>query len=234
MAPLIGITCSWQEEQKLHNIRDTYIEAVSAAGGVPLIIPGQTAKNAGAIYQAVDGMLLAGGPDVDPYYFGEEPQVGLGEITPLRDQLELALCSLALPGPKPILAICRGVQVLNIAAGGTIYQDLAKISQLKHSQAAPRWYPTHEIQILEESSLYKLAGQSRWRVNSFHHQAINKLGQQLKAVAWSKDKLIEAVEDIEGSGRIRGVQWHPEGTWQRDKLSYNLFCDLVKQAQIAN
>ncbi|MFY9377950.1 MAG: gamma-glutamyl-gamma-aminobutyrate hydrolase family protein [Peptococcia bacterium] len=231
MTPIIGITCSWQEEKKVHNMAATYIEAVLAAGGVPLIIPSQPKDKAETIYAAIDGLILAGGPDLDPWHFGEEPQKDLGVITPLRDQLELELSRLALVGNKPVLAICRGIQVLNVAAGGTIYQDISGLTQLKHSQEAPRWHPTHGIQIAEESSLFTLAGQTHYRVNSFHHQAIAKVGQGLRAVAWARDKLVEAVENLAGDGRIRGVQWHPEGSWQQDQLSLKLFSDLVLQAK---
>jgi len=227
---IIGITCSWQEEKKSHYLSDTYVQAVLAAGGVPLLIPGQDSGKAAAIYAAVDGLILAGGPDLDPWYFGEEPLRGMGEITPIRDKLELELCRMALQGNKPVLAICRGIQVLNVAAGGTLYQDLAAVTSLQHSQQAPRWYPTHQIRIWEGSSLYALAGQEYYRVNSFHHQAINKLGQGLKAVAWSGDNLIEAVEAEEKPERIVGVQWHPEGTWETDALSFNLFRRLVQHA----
>lgn len=230
MPPLIGITCSWQEEKMSHYSSGYYIRAVAAAGGIPLLIPSQDAANAPGIYEGIDGLLLAGGPDLDPYYFGEEPLVGMGEITPLRDELELALCRLALQGPKPVLGICRGIQVLNVAAGGTLYQDLADFTKQMHSQKAPRWYPTHEVEILEESTLFSLAGAKSYRVNSFHHQGLKKLGQGLKAVAWSRDGLIEAVEAEDPSRSILGVQWHPEGTYDKDQLSFNLFSYLVEQA----
>lgn len=230
MAPLIGITCSWQEEKMSHSLGDYYVQAVVAAGGIPVMIPSQAPANARNIYARIDGLLLAGGPDLDPIYFGEEPVNGLGEITPVRDQLELELCRIALQGLKPVLAICRGIQVLNVAAGGTLHQDLALITKQMHSQKAPRWYPTHEVEILEDSKLYAQSGEKLYRVNSFHHQAINKLGQGLKAVAWSRDNLIEAVE-AQGAANINimGVQWHPEGTWERDKLSLSLFQSLIKQ-----
>lgn len=232
MKPIIGITCSWQEDKQLHAINDYYVQAVAAAGGIPLVIPCRTPDQAGDIYSWLDGLLLTGGPDLDPFYFGEEPRVGLGEITPLRDQLELELCRLALKGEKPLLAICRGLQVLNVAAGGSVHQDLAPVTRLMHSQKAPRWHPTHEVAILQDSGLYFLAGADRYRVNSFHHQGINELGQGLAAVAWSNDNLVEAVESPDKPLKIIGVQWHPETRWDRDRFAFRLFMNLVDQAGV--
>lgn len=232
MAPLIGITCSWQEEKMYHHQSDYYVRAVIAAGGVPVLIPSQKSANASSIYDRLDGLLLAGGPDLDPRYFGEEPVNGMGEITPVRDQLELELCRKAFRGSKPVLAICRGLQVLNVAAGGTLHQDLAPITKQMHSQKAPRWYPTHEVEILEGSSLSSVVKDSSYRVNSFHHQGINALGDGLVAVAWSRDGLIEAVEGTKQGVHIVGVQWHPEGTWDRDALSFSFFQELVFQAEL--
>lgn len=230
MAPLIGVTCSWLEEKMSHNLSDFYVQAVVAAGGIPVLIPSQKPANASGIYDRIAGLLLAGGPDLDPQYFGEEPVNGLGEITPARDSLELELCRLALQGRKPVLAICRGLQVLNVAAGGTLHQDLASITKQMHSQKAPRWYPTHEVEILEGSRLFSAAKGGSYRVNSFHHQAINTLGEGLVAVAWSRDGLIEAVEGTSRESHIVGVQWHPEGTWDKDSLSFSFFHELVSHA----
>jgi len=232
MPPLIGITCSWQEDQRSHYLSDYYVQAVAAAGGLPLLIPSSAGISAGSLYASLDGLVLAGGPDLDPCFFGEEPQNGLGEITPHRDRLELELCRLALRGQKPLLGICRGIQVLNVAAGGTLHQDLAGITEQMHSQKSPRWYPTHEVEILAESGLYSLAGQGFYRVNSFHHQGLKRIGQGLKVSARSRDNLIEAVEG-EGAAAltIMGVQWHPEGTWNQDELYRSLFVNLVRQAE---
>lgn len=230
MTCFIGITCSWQEEKISHFLSDYYVRAVSEAGGTPLLIPTVDPQLAHNYYERVDGLLLSGGFDLDPFYFGEEPLWGLGEITPRRDCLELSLARLALEGNKPVLAICRGLQVLNVAAGGTLHQDLKGVTKFLHSQNAPRWYPTHQVDIEENSRIYQIAGEKSFRVNSFHHQGINKTGPLLKAVGWSKDGLVEAVEAAEPSRHIIGVQWHPEGTWDRDKISFLLFKDLVEAA----
>lgn len=163
------------------------------------------------------------------------PEDRLGEITPSRDRLEMELSRLVLAGAgpgekKPVLAICRGLQVLNVAAGGTLYQDLGDFTKQMHNQKAPCQHPIHEVTILEESVFYSLAGTKVYRVNSFHHQGVKKLGQGLKAVARSRDGLIEAVEGEAAGLNIVGVQWHPEATWEKNQLSRNLFANLVRQA----
>lgn len=234
MSCYIGITCSWQEEKVSHFLSDYYVRAVSEAGGTPILIPTVDPRRAQSYYERVDGLLLSGGVDLDPFYFGEEPLAGLGEITPRRDALELSLTRLALEGNKPLLAICRGLQVLNAAAGGTLHQDLKGVTGFLHSQNAPRWYPTHQVDIEEKSRLYQIIGEKSLRVNSFHHQGINKLAPSLTAVAWSRDGLVEAAEAAEPSRHIIGVQWHPEGTWDRDRASFLLFKDLVEAAGVNN
>ena len=159
----------------------------------------------------VDGILLSGGGDIDPLLFGEEPLRQNGEISPLRDSFELTLCRAALESGLPLFGICRGMQVMNIAAGGTIYQDIPAQtgSTLKHSQQAPRPHGTHSVLPLENSLLAALWGKNRVAVNSFHHQAVAQLGEGFSAAAHSPDGIIEAVER-EDAPFVLGVQWHPE------------------------
>lgn len=158
----------------------------------------------------IGGLLLSGG-DVDPYFFGEDPLPGCGEITPQRDMLELALIREALQRDMPVLAICRGMQVLNIACGGDIYQDMALRQEpcLLHWQKAPERYPTHRIDLVPGTMLARLFGGGKSiRVNSFHHQAVRKTGTGLQVTARSADGVIEAVEMADHSF-VLGVQWHP-------------------------
>lgn len=234
MAYTIGITCAWKEKNSCHKLHDEYVCAVKAAGGVPFLLPGLDSFELIAVYyNQLDGFIFSGGSDVDPAFFGEEPQQDLREITPRRDAFELALAKLVLEGDKPALGICRGMQVLNIAAGGDVYQDLQDVTKQKHLQQAPRWYPSHTVQVEQNSNLFRLGQQESFKVNSFHHQAIRRVGKGLKAVAWSKDGLVEAIESISEEGticakaRIMAVQWHPECNCLQEKLSFSLFENLV-------
>ncbi|HHY06278.1 MAG TPA: gamma-glutamyl-gamma-aminobutyrate hydrolase family protein [Clostridia bacterium] len=231
MACFIGITCGWEEEKTWHKLHDEYVCAVKEAGGVPFLLPSLASKELVAVYyNQLDGFIFSGGSDLDPHYFGEEPQEGLAEITPRRDAFEMALARLALAGEKPVLGICRGLQLLNVAAGGTLYQDLKGVTRQKHKQRAPRWYPTHRVQVQPDSELFKLVQQESFSVNSFHHQGIRELGQGFQAVAWSKDGLIEALESSAKGKKMIAVQWHPECTWGKDRISFSLFKNLVECA----
>lgn len=228
MGCYIGITCGWQESGHKHQLSDEYVRAVQAAGGTPLLLPSVPPELAGYYCQLVDGIIFSGGDDLDPLFFGEEPQLGQGEITPRRDAFELQLSRLVLAGKKPALAICRGMQVVNVSAGGSIYQDLGGVTTLLHKQQAPRWYPTHRVDIEEHSRLYRVIKKPGIRVNTFHHQGVNKVGQGLKAVAWSGDGLIEGLETTDPAHFLLGVQWHPECNWEKDEASFNLFKALVE------
>lgn len=233
MACFIGITCGWEENKNWHKLHDEYVSAVKEVGGIPFLLPSVDSPDLAEVYyNRLDGFIFSGGSDVDPHYFGEEPQQGLGEITPKRDFFEMALAKLVLEGNKPALGICRGMQLLNIAAGGDVYQDLKSITGQMHSQQAPRDYPVHTVRVLAESSLFRLAQKESLLVNSFHHQGVRRVGKGLKAAAWSEDGLIEAVESIVGDNsygnRIMGVQWHPECNWFRDRISFSLFRNLVE------
>lgn len=230
MAPVIGITCAWDEEAGRYFLGRFYTAAVEAAGGLPLLLPYPLPDSGmDRLLDLVDGLLLSGGGDVDPVYFGEEPVPGCGKITPERDDFELALTRRALSAGLPVLGICRGAQVLNIAAGGDIYQDI--VTQvpgcLKHSQKAPRWCATHGIMVEGGTRLARILGSGSLRVNSFHHQAIRRPAPGFVVSARAKDGIIEAIESI-GPAFALGVQWHPEAMWERNKGSLALFTALVE------
>lgn len=230
MSCIIGITCTWKEAENRNYLSHDYVRSIQDAGGVPLLIPVLDPRQAAAVYEACDGLVLSGGHDVDPILFGEEPLRGLGEVTPARDNLEIALSHLALKGTKPLLAICRGIQVLNIAAGGSVYQDIKGVSDQLHDVSAPRWYPVHQVEIEQNSKLARILQNTSIRVNSYHHQSVKNVGEGLVAVGWSKDGMIEALENIDGERAILGVQWHPEGLSDRDDNSSRLFKNLVEEA----
>ncbi|SMB89649.1 putative glutamine amidotransferase [Desulfonispora thiosulfatigenes DSM 11270] len=230
MRPIIGITAGFKNQENKFYLSEYYINAIEHAGGTPIILPAVMTGLIPQIYDMVDGIIFSGGSDVDPSFFGQNPLRGLGEITPNRDQFELFLAKKAIGGNKPVLGICRGMQVISIAAGGTIYQDISEITRQEHRQKAPKWYPYHEIKIEQESKVYGIIGRNRIKVNSFHHQAVKEPGSLLKASAWAEDGLIEAVESISEDGNIIGVQWHPECYWDREKSSIVLFENLVQKA----
>jgi putative glutamine amidotransferase len=230
MKPVIGITAGFNNSEEKHFLTDFYVQAIENSGGIPIILPSMDINLIDEVYNMVDGLIFSGGSDVEPAFFGESPKRGIGEITPIRDQFELYLAKKALAGLKPVLGICRGVQVLNIAAGGNIYQDIGEITVLEHDQKAPKWATFHEVEVLNDSLLYKIIGKTKIKVNSFHHQSLKDLGQGLMKVAWSNDGLIEAIETTSKEKTIIGVQWHPECTWNRDSESKALFEFLINSA----
>jgi putative glutamine amidotransferase len=217
--PLIGISTSELRSAKEHVNRYqseppmremalglTYPQAVARAGGVPVVIPPFTSdEQIDALLGRVDGICLAGGPDLHPSLYGEEPHPNLGPTEPALDGCELALARMALRRHIPLLCICRGLQALNVARGGTLIQDLPG-----HRQEEPGRVPTHAVRIEPGSLLAEVLGTTEVQVNSFHHQAVDRLGDGLRAVAWSDDGLIEGIEATDRDFAL-GVQWHAEG-----------------------
>lgn len=222
--PLIGITPDYSYEKRRFKISEDYTNAITKAGGVPvLLIPGEDFP------EFIDGLLFSGGGDINPLLFGEEPIWENGEISPLRDSYELALCKEALARDIPLLGICRGMQIMNIAAGGGIYQDIAVQTgtTLKHSQQAPRPCGTHSVIPAEGSLLSRLWQAEKIIVNSVHHQAVSTLGNGMRAAAQSPDGLTEAIEGAEKSF-VLGVQWHPEAMEAKEQGA--LFAHFVQAA----
>ncbi|ATW25573.1 gamma-glutamyl-gamma-aminobutyrate hydrolase family protein [Candidatus Formimonas warabiya] len=221
--PLIGITCG--EDDLNFFVRRFYAQAVEALGGAPVFLPSvQRRSSWGKFLEVLDGLILSGGVDVDPFFFGEEPVKGMGEITPFRDQFEIFFVKEFFPLNRPILAVCRGVQVLNVSLGGTIFQDIdAQVPNiLKHFQRAPRPHPTHSVNVVPDTKLSAILPEEQWRVNSFHHQAVNGLAPGLVVSALAPDGIIEAIEGQKHPFAL-GVQWHPECNWQQDAGSFRLF-----------
>lgn len=231
MKPVIGITPNFTHETGLFSLHRDYTAAIESAGGTPVLLFPSAEPETGpdALPDFLDGILLSGGGDIDPLLFGEEPLRQNGEISPLRDSFELTLCRAALESGLPLFGICRGMQVMNIAAGGTIYQDIPAQtgSTLKHSQQAPRPHGTHSVLPLENSLLAALLGKKRVAVNSFHHQAVARLGEGFSAAAHSPDGIIEAVER-ENAPFVLGVQWHPEAMDAKEQAL--LFSAFVRAA----
>jgi putative glutamine amidotransferase len=219
MKPYIGIPCGTFRDKDwcppTHGHRQTYVDAVVASGGVPLLLPlvdDETILR--AYYERIDGLLLAGGGDVDPHHYGEEPLPQLGMVDPLRDAVELPLARWAMTDGKPILAICRGIQVLNVALGGTLYQDIpAQVeSDIVHdsSYTNQNWaHMAHDLRLAPESKLAQIIGTQQFPINSLHHQSLKTIAPGLKAVGWAPDGVVEAIEGLNGHF-VFGVQCHPE------------------------
>ena len=216
-APLIGITTSRQKHQlgfPVIAISEAYVQAVSQAGGIPVSIPlGISGSQIQDLLSRLDGILLSGGGDIDPDRFGADPHPKVNFIDKDRDRVEIQLIQDAIQQEIPFLGICRGIQTLNVALGGTLYTHISDQhpDAIHHAQIEghPKDYLSHEIQIKPETKISSCMGQSNLKVNSMHHQGIHQLASGLVATAYAPDGLIEAVE-LEAYGFGLAVQWHPE------------------------
>lgn len=232
MKPKIGITCSMDEDTI--KLNEAYYKALEKAGAIPLLIPVYRETDTVAeLTELLDGILFSGGVDLDPHNYGEEPTKGLGQITPKRDEFEIDLCQKFFKLRKPIFGICRGIQLINVALGGTLYQDIYSQcgNLLKHSQDAPTYHPTHRVFLHRDSLLHNLFQKDEILVNSFHHQAVKDLAPVLKAVAHSQDGIIEAVEKIDTESFVLGVQWHPERMIEKYEEQMKLFEIFVQRCK---
>lgn len=215
------------------SVGEDYPRAVLAAGGTPVLLalhdpesyPGVAAQQ----LEHADGLLLTGGPDVSPLAYGEQPHVRLGATIPERDRFELALIAEARRRELPVLAICRGIQILNVAYGGTLYQDLPSEvpGAIQHEQASARHVLSHQVEVSPGSRLAGVLGNAGTiGVTSFHHQAVKRPGEGLAVVATAPDGLVEAVEATDHPW-ILGVQWHPEMSHPVDLAAKRLFAGFV-------
>ena len=235
MRPMIGISC-WQNPDisKFAEffVPETYVQAIRQAGAQPVLVPYVAGSDeAAAVLDRLDGLLLSGGVDVDPLHWGEEPHRAMGRIDPNRDRSELLLSRHALASELPLFGICRGVQVMTVAAGGSLWQDLpAQVpASLKHDQEAPRWYPTHAVHVVPGSRIASWLGMDL-RVNSFHHQAVRQVPAVFAVTASAPDGVIEALEHQTHPFAV-GVQWHPEAMWDRENNYNVLFDEFVAAAR---
>lgn len=229
--PLIGVTTS--EVRRAETISPTpegepphhemalglvYMRAIEAAGGLPMVIPPMQLDAVEPLLDRLSGICLSGGPDLDPETYGQQPDPHLGPTEPDLDRFELAVASAADQRELPLLAICRGTQALNVVRGGTLVQHLPDHDDdgIAHRQRLPGNQPSHPIRIDPGSRLAATIGPGGIAVNSFHHQAIDRLGGALDATAWTSDGTIEAVEDP-GRDFLIGVQWHAELMVEREQ-----------------
>ncbi|MGI9049325.1 MAG: gamma-glutamyl-gamma-aminobutyrate hydrolase family protein [Rubrobacteraceae bacterium] len=245
MTPIIGITATLKEDVDSVAERPLgryvradldYVEGVANAGGAPVVLPAVGERRAAeAVIGSLDGLLLSGGSDLDPSYYGEDPIPELSVTLPERDAFEMALLDEALRRGIPIFGVCRGLQLLNVGLGGTLYQDLpSQLGRdiLKHRQATPKWQPTHEIEVKRNSWVGEIMERDAVNVNSYHHQGIKDLAGSLMVSARSSDGVIEAVESRDFSERwLMGVQWHAEAMRDAGSEHRNLFEAHVSAAE---
>ncbi len=232
--PRIGITMRIELDTNRFYLGRDYSEAVEAAGGIPIhisLIPNEDYIR--SVMETLDGVLLPGSDsDVDPQRYGHEPHRTLGSVHYIKDETDsLVLKHVATRG-LPLLAICFGMQIFNVARGGTLIQDIESTlpMAIKHQQGVPRDHRSHRVKILEGSVLSSIAGDDSAMVNSHHHQAIEKVGDGLIATAWTSDGLVEAIEDPDAGRFVMGVQWHPEIGWRNDDISKALFSKFIESA----
>jgi putative glutamine amidotransferase len=237
--PLIGLTCTVRREEDrspLYGVSPSYIGAVETAGGLPLLIPPAIkTETLRAIYERLDGVLLIGGGDIDPECYGvsDNDGVELRGVNTERDSTEIALTRWAAQDDKPLLGICRGIQVMNVALGGTLYRDIPTEyrTQIDHDLdgIGSRRIEGHTVTVQAGTTLAELLGQTTVPVNSMHHQAIQTLGAELTPVATATDGLVEAVER-QGARFFVGVQWHPEELYQYSPPMRRLFEGFIRQS----
>ncbi|MFJ7730301.1 gamma-glutamyl-gamma-aminobutyrate hydrolase family protein [Lysinibacillus sp. NPDC097231] len=230
MKPVIGIT-AFVEDDLSSGLNAAYSKSIIEAGGIPLIIPLGVEADVAQILSLTDGLLLSGGHDVHPFLFGAEPTPKLGKVHPERDSVELALIEAAFIRKMPIFAICRGIQMLNVALGGTVYQDIDSeyhsSKLIKHKQQAARGVATHYVNVTPNTLLHSIIEEEKIAVNSFHHQAVNVLAENLIVAAKSSDGIIEALVHEELPFCL-GVQWHPEEqAISGDEVAKKLFTAFV-------
>ena len=229
--PLIGMPAATLRDAHdrllpAYRTNRTYVAALAAAGAAPVAIPLDLPEDAlRAVFGRLDGLCLAGGVDVDPAHYNEARHPALGLVDAMRDETELALTRWSLAADLPVLGICRGIQLLNVAAGGSLYQDIgAQVAGAGcHSfPAESRERPTHRVQLAEGSRLAALLGVPELMTNSFHHQAVKTPAAGFAPVAWAGDGVIEGIEH-RGRRFAVGVQWHPEEMVATDPLARRLF-----------
>jgi putative glutamine amidotransferase len=207
-----------------------YLRAVERAGGIPVVLPPQSLERIDDLLDQLSGLCISGGPDIHPKAYGASPSPDLGPTEPDLDAFELAIIQAADARGIPVLGICRGAQAMNVARGGTLIQHLPDVTDgtIDHRQETPGRLTSHEVAVAPDSLLHRIVGADRVPVNTFHHQAAQRLGRGLRVVATAPDGTVEAIEGA-GPGLYLGVQWHAEGLVDRPE-HLALFAELVDAA----
>ncbi len=229
MKPIIGILVEIDDELTA-KAQIAYSNAIEKSGGVPIVLP--YVNNAETIENFVrlcDGFVFSGGADVHPKRYGEQIKPTCEKVQAYRDELEFKVFEQAIKTKKPILGICRGMQFINVALGGTLYQDIPTElpMQLPHRQEKEKYSLFHDVQILTNTPLFHLIGKPTVLANSLHHQAIKTLGAGLKIMAVTKDEMIEAVY-LQEERYVRAYQWHPERLYEENEDNRRIFDDFIK------
>ncbi len=240
--PRIGLTMRLELSSQRFYLGRDYCEALQAFGGVPMhigLIPDK--DYIAEALSMLDGILLPGNDsDVEPRRFGEEPHIKLGRVIQEKDETDLLVLAEAEKLNLPVLGICFGMQILNVFRGGTLFQDIESHidGAIKHEQGPPLDRNSHRIDVEHDSTLARLItksnengrGNDKTYVNSSHHQAVRKIGKNLKTTAWAKDGVVECIEDIREKRFNLGVQWHPEVSWKTDELSKQIFKAFIEES----
>lgn len=229
--PLIGLTPSHDTEKDDLAMRPTYLRAIQTAGGIPVILPLEIPEaDLTRLADTFDGFVFTGGPDIHPFYFGEQTQAHSGNVSLKRDRMEMALLTAVMQRKKPILGICRGIQLINIALGGDIYQDIPsqfpEDFPIAHKQPFIYTTPAHTVEVVKNSLLHKITGADTLEVNSMHHQAVRRPAPELTVCGYAPNQLAEAMEKPDYPFLL-AVQWHPEYLWPEDPAAMKLFQSFV-------
>lgn len=238
--PVVGITafCDCEHSKKYTKIRCSYVNAVYRAGGTPILIPPfDSTTHLNEYIELVDALVLSGGEDVAPASYGEDKVIELENINPDRDKWEISLFKEAYKAEIPILGICRGMQLINVSLGGSLYQDIDHQLNCEFShlpldleKRENLEYVNHKVNIIKDTRLDDILYSDQLNVNSHHHQAIKKIAENLTVSARSECGIIEAVENKD-STFLMGVQWHPEDLINNSSSFINLFAELIKAAK---
>ena len=223
--PVIGVVPLYDIQRDSLWMIPGYLDGIAAAGGIPVVLPLTEDEQAlGQLAYEIDGFLMTGGQDVSPMLYGEERLDSCGEDLPVRDGMESRIFQLCLERDVPVLGICRGIQLMNVLLGGTLYQDLPSQhpTETEHHMSPPYDRPVHQVEICKGTPLFDLIQTERMDVNSYHHQAVRDKAPALQTMAVSEDGLIEAV-CLPERPFVWAVQWHPELSWRTDEKSRRIF-----------
>lgn len=232
LRPVIGVMPLVDEERESYWILPGYMKGIEAAGGIPVMLPlTQDKAVLRSLAEFFDGFLFTGGQDVSPELYGEKILPECGRCCPERDLMESILLDSVLAFDKPVLGICRGIQILNAAMGGTLYQDISsqRPAPFDHHMTPPYNRDVHKVTLTEDSPLYAMLGVRELGVNSYHHQAVKTVSEKLKICAVSEDGLTEGLY-MPDRKFVMAVQWHPEFSYTTDENSLKIFREFVKAA----
>lgn len=233
MKPIIGVFAEVDEEKK-SGVMAPYISAIEKSGGIPMLLPYvESDETLESFMEICQGFFFTGGADIHPMRYGEEMKETCGELQVHRDDLEFRAFEMVMRTGKPILAICRGAQLINIALGGSLYQDLPSElpTHISHRQTEPKFSPAHSVNVLADTPLWNLMQKERMTANSFHHQAVKELGRGLTLAALADDGIVEAFW-MESHPYLRAYQWHPERLFEIDADNRLIFADFVGACRV--